>query len=214
MSTPAQISANQANSQVSTGPKTEEGKAAVAQNNFRHGLTSQFSVLPCESPKAYAALLTGLREEHQPSTITEEILVEKMAQSFWLTQRAQRFADVAIETGDDRKLALYLRYQTTNDRAFHKSLEQLVKLRAEKRKQEIGFESQKQKQAAAERQQEMHEARVRLTKAKSEHLELDTEIRSTIEARLPGHAQIPFSDIKGVLKIALEEVAQTRAEAA
>jgi hypothetical protein len=73
-----------------------------------------------------------------------------------------------------------------------------------------GFESQKQKQAAAERQQEIHEARVRLANAKAEHLELDTEIRSTIEARLPGHAQIPFSDIKGVLKIALEEVAQTR----
>jgi hypothetical protein len=210
VSTPAQIEANRANSQLSTGPKTQEGKTAVAQNNFRHGLTSQFSVLPCESPNAYAALLTGLREEHHPSTMTEEILVEKMAQSFWLSQRAQRFADVAIETQDDKKLALFLRYQTTNDRAFHKALEQLVKLRAEKRKQEIGFESQKQKQAAAERQQEMHEARVRLAKAKAEHLELDTQIRSTIEARLRGHAQIPFSDIKGVLKIALEEVAQTR----
>jgi hypothetical protein len=142
--------------------------------------------------------------------MTEEILVEKMAQHYWLTQRAQRFADVAIETGDDKKLALYLRYQTTHDRAFYKSLEQLVKLRAEKRKAEIGFESQKQKQAAAERQQEIQQARVRLTNAKAEHLELDTEIRSTIEAPLPGHAQIPFSDIKGVLKIALEEVAQTR----
>jgi hypothetical protein len=210
MSTPAQISANRANSQLSAGPKTEEGKAAVAQNNFRHGLTSHFSVLSCESPKEYAALLTGLREEHQPSTMTEQMLVEKMAQHFWLSQRAQRFADVSLETQDDKQLALYLRYQTTNDRAFHKCLDQLVKLRAEKRKQEIGFESQKQKQAAAERQQEMHEARVRLANAKAEHLELDTEIRSIIEARLPGHAQIPFSDLKGVLKIALEEVAQTR----
>jgi hypothetical protein len=115
MSTVAQIHANRANSQLSTGPTTPEGKAAVAQNNFRHGLTSHFSVIPGENPEEYAALLTGLREEHQPSTMTEQM-----------------------------------------------------------------------------------------------HLELDTEIRSVIEARLPGHAQIPFSDLKGVLKIALEEVAQTR----
>jgi hypothetical protein len=173
-------------------------------------LTSHFSVLPSENPEEYAALLTGLREEHQPSTMTEQMLVEMMAQHFWLSQSAQRFADVAIENQNDKQLALFLRYQTTHDRAFHKSLDQLLKLRAEKRKQEIGFESQKQKQATAERQREMHEARVRLANAKAEHLELDTEIRSTIEARLPGHAQIPFSDIKGVLKIALEEVAQTR----
>jgi hypothetical protein len=60
----------------------------------------------------------------------------------------------------------------------------------------------------------MHEARVRLANAKAEHLELDTEIRSTIQARLPGHARIPFSDLKGVLKIALEEAAQARPKAA
>jgi hypothetical protein len=172
MSTVAQIHANRANSQLSTGAKTDEGKAAVAQNNFRHGLTGHFSVLPGEDAEEYAALLTGLRDEHQPSTMTEQILVEKMAQHFWLSQRAQKLTDIAIETQNDKQLALFLRYRTTNDRAFHKSLDQLVKLRAEKRKQEIGFESQKQKQAAAERQQEMHEARVRLANAKAEHLEL------------------------------------------
>ena len=39
MSTPAQIAANQANAQFSTGPKSEAGRAAAARNNFRHGLT-------------------------------------------------------------------------------------------------------------------------------------------------------------------------------
>jgi hypothetical protein len=48
MSTAAQIHANRTNAQLSTGPKTE-GKAAVAQNNFRRGLPSHFSVLPSEN---------------------------------------------------------------------------------------------------------------------------------------------------------------------
>jgi hypothetical protein len=49
MSTEAQISANQANSQNSTGPKTEAGKTASAQNSWKHGLTvGVFRVLATE----------------------------------------------------------------------------------------------------------------------------------------------------------------------
>ena len=39
--------------------------------------------------------------------------------------------------------ALYLRYQTTHERAFYKALTELQKLRAERKKEQIGFESQK-----------------------------------------------------------------------
>jgi hypothetical protein len=70
-----------------------------------------------------------------------------MAQSLWLSKRAVFLQDVSFNVAeptclDEKQLALYIRYQTTNDRAFHKCLDQLLKLRAEKRKQEIGFESQ------------------------------------------------------------------------
>ena len=40
MSTSEQIAADRANSQLSTGPKTETGKAAAARNSIRHGLAS------------------------------------------------------------------------------------------------------------------------------------------------------------------------------
>ncbi|MGH9584484.1 MAG: hypothetical protein ACRD4O_16290, partial [Bryobacteraceae bacterium] len=41
-----------------------------------------------------------------------------------------------------------LRYQTTNDRAFHKCVDQLVKIRAQRFKEAIGFERQQQQMEA------------------------------------------------------------------
>ena len=45
MATQAQTNANRVNSQKSTGPKTAEGKAAVAQNALKHGLFGKLAVI-------------------------------------------------------------------------------------------------------------------------------------------------------------------------
>lgn len=214
MSTPAQIAANQANSQLSTGPTTEAGKAESCLNNFKYGLTGgSFSVLPWENEEDYDTLLAALRASLHPSGPFEQLLVEKMAQHQWLSQRALVLQDMCFQRDlpdcdNEKKLALYLRYQTTHERAYHKYFDQLLRLRAETRKKEIGFESQKAKEAAETRKQETHEARVRLANAKAADLELDTDIRSTVEARLPGHVEIPFDRLKTVLTLALEDVAR------
>ena len=164
MSTPAQVAANQANSQLSTGPTSPAGKAAAARNNFRHGLStsSEFWVLPSESQHDFLKLLAEFQQEHQPTTPTEEALVQAMAEHHWLRHRAMRLEHSCFDyhTGeliDDRKLALYLRYQNTHERAFHKALNDLLKLRAEKRKEQIGFERQQHAQADQIRKQERHE---------------------------------------------------------
>jgi hypothetical protein len=168
MSTAAQIAANQANSQLSSGPKTQEGKAASARNNTQHGLapaatTDDFVVMPNESQCEFEAWLDELRSEHQPATPTEHRLVNGMAQHDWLRRRAQTlqhercFGSRGSEIDDQKSFALYLRYEITHERAFHKCLNDLLKLRAEKRKQEIGFESQRRQEEAHTRQQEKHE---------------------------------------------------------
>ena len=181
LSTSAQVAANQANAQHSTGPKTPAGKAIVAQNNFRHGFTGAFRVLDWENQEEYRLLHAALEKEHQPATTTEEILVETMAHSFWLRKRALILQDTclpgeSLACNDEKVLALYIRYQTTHDRAFHRTLSDLLKLRAAKRKQEIGFESQKQKQAEEtrrqareNRKQDLHEYAVLLAGAKVDH---------------------------------------------
>jgi hypothetical protein len=182
--TAAQFTANQSNAQRSTGPRTPEGKAISALNNFRHGFSGAFTVLPWESQEEFDMLLGALRAEHWPSGLTETILVDKMAQALWLTKRAVVLQHITFNhqmpgCDDQKQLALYLRYETTHDRIFHKCLNQLLKLRAEKRKQEIGFESQKQKaadqtrrEAAENRKQELHRYAVLLGEAKVDHQEL------------------------------------------
>ena len=218
MSTPAQIAANQQNSQKSSGPRTEEGKATVSQNNFRHGFTGKFKVLDWENQDDFNALFTTLATEHQPSNPCETVLVERMTQHFWLAGRALRLQDqcfrpdLAMQEAD-RKLALYMRYQTTQDRAFHKCADELRKLRTERRKSEIGFESQTareerqtRRQSDELRKQEMHEARLRLVNSKADHTEIDNEIRQTIEAPLPGHMRLPFDTLKGAFQLAVNQV--------
>jgi hypothetical protein len=58
---------------------------------------------------------------------------------------------------DEKRLALYIRYRTSHERAFHKCFNELLKLRAERRKLEIGFESQKRTKEEHTRKQEKHE---------------------------------------------------------
>ena len=195
MSTEKQIAANQANAQHSTGPKSEAGRAASSQNNFRHGLTCGiFALLGWENHDEFYTLLDDLAAEHQPVTPTERLLVEKMAQSWWLRTRALLlqgicFHDKAPICNQDQEkdLALYVRYQTTHDRAFHTALNALLKLRAEKRKAEIGFESQKQREAAETRRagaetrkQELHKWAVSLAEAK-----VDRQQTLNANAKLP-----------------------------
>jgi hypothetical protein len=218
MSTESQICANRENAQHSTGPKTESGKAASSQNNFKYGLTgASFTVLDFEDQDQYDQMLCGLRFEHQPATMTESILVEKMAQSYWLSQRALYLQDQCATDHahtafgahcarsnkelsldeQQKQLALFIRYQTTHDRAFHRALNDLLKLRAARRKAEIGFESQKRaeaiesrREAAEKRKQETHKWAVLLAEAKVTHqqvltsnLELDKIIANTPELR-------------------------------
>jgi low affinity Fe/Cu permease len=180
MATAAQVLANRENGKKSHGPVTEEGKLASCLNNFRHGLTGHgFYLLPNEDPKLYDALLADLKAEHNPQTATEKILVQKMGQSHWLAQRAVRLQTIvsccaqnSLATDELTKLA---RYQNQHERAFQQSLNQLLKLRAERRKEQIGFESQKRAEAAGAQREQQQQARARQDHLKTEILEQKRE---------------------------------------
>ncbi len=113
-----------------TGPTTPEGKATSSGNSLKHGLASGRVIVPGEDPAEFEALLSDLIKEHAPANETESLLVQQMAQSWWLMQRAIRIQNQAFTESrvDTHKLALFLRYQTTHERAFYRALNALLKL--------------------------------------------------------------------------------------
>ena len=113
----------------STGPRSIAGKDRSSQNARTHGLsslTSVFVLLPGEDTKEWVQLVDDLNHEFHPVSRTERILVNDMAQSHWLTQRAINLQTSSIE--DPKAFALYLRYQTTHHRAYYRALKQLLAL--------------------------------------------------------------------------------------
>lgn len=92
------VSQNRANAQYSTGPRTAEGKAASAQNAFKHGLSIQrHAVLRDEDPAQYAQLLSELREIYEPRSRREALAVEDVAQCRWALQRFDEAEAVCLQ---------------------------------------------------------------------------------------------------------------------
>ena len=151
MATPAQIAANIANAQHSTGPRSDEGKQRAAANSTKHGLTGAFAVLPNENQKEFDDLFLSLVDEFSPQSEHETFLVEQMAQSRWRVARIDRLetstharsmekghadidsdarvADFLLEKGA-AILATFARYRTAAQNAYHKCEKQLVDARS------------------------------------------------------------------------------------
>jgi hypothetical protein len=189
--TAAQINANRANAQHSTGPVTAEGKATVSQNRRSHGLTGSFQILPTEDMLELKVLTETVYAEYQPETGTEQRLADSLIRHFWLMQRALRLQDDLVLNAADpseieaKRLALFMRYHTTHERSYYKAQKELQNLNKQKRKEQIGFESQ-------QRQNEALEAKTRLQNARALALEVDANCRQVMEAPLPGTHNIPF----------------------
>ena len=75
----AQIEANRANAQSSTGPRTPEGKQRSCLNATRHGLTSQNPLLPTEDPEAYQKFCDEYVADLKPKGAIEQQLALSMA---------------------------------------------------------------------------------------------------------------------------------------
>ncbi len=158
----------------------------------KHALTGNFRLLQSESQEAFDELRTLLRDEHAPTTPTESLLVDRMVEHIWLSQRAGRFQNEAARDGKESWFALMLRYQTTHDRSFHKCLAELRTMRRERArnlKQEPvepaqQFESQKAAAAPAAAGPEFESQSPR-TYTEDELARLsDGEIHSYVQAAL------------------------------
>ncbi len=132
-----------------------------------------------------------------------------MTQHFWLMQRAITLQDDHFTAADfDQKLfGLYLRYQTTHERSYYKAMRELQNLRKVATKEQNGFASQK-------RQQELHEAKLRLANARAAAHETDNYFRSTVEAPLPGNTRVHFDEVKDLFNTFLRHAAMQHEKSA
>jgi len=87
MSSDAQINANRVNSQHSTGPKTEAGKAVSAFNAVKSALTGRTILLPNDDIPRYEKLAHEMIEFHKPFDYTEGLLVQSLTDTEWRLQR-------------------------------------------------------------------------------------------------------------------------------
>jgi hypothetical protein len=83
--------ANRRNAQLSTGPRTEEGKSRSRQNALKHGILASALLVTAgegaEDPAEFNEFLTGLRRDLAPVGTLEEMMVEKIAVCWWRQKR-------------------------------------------------------------------------------------------------------------------------------
>jgi hypothetical protein len=125
----------------------------------------------------------------------------------------------AVETEEDeedgspvlddlKQFTVLARYQKENERGMDKCVAVLEKFKAARKKEGIGFESEIRKQDAETRKRQAHQAHLRLSSARAERLEIDSKIRETLKAPMPGHQRIPFEELAGAFRGAIHDVSE------
>lgn len=122
MSTENQIRANQENAQYSTGPKTEAGKAASAQNARKHGLSSDHLYLAEGQLQDFQALWQQYWTDICPATEIQLEFFERLVHAKWNINIARELHAAALHTGDFRQIAATQGYLHRWERSFDKAL--------------------------------------------------------------------------------------------
>ncbi len=123
--TPQQSAASRQNSQLSTGPRTEQGKINSSQNATTHGLyaTNPAHLTP-EDQIAWHDLTTAILETLRPANPLEQTLATEIARASWRLNRCATLED----TTEDRATEIAI------DRARAQALNTLLKATAELRR--------------------------------------------------------------------------------
>ncbi len=131
---------------------SENGKAVSAQNAITHGLLSKrHTILADETREDYEETRLGWLKKYTPADYHETRLVDQLILNDWLLQRANRrilAAEAALVGEEDtchpatwtaeqeHKIELVMRYKTTQERAFYRSLNALEGLRKDLMREE------------------------------------------------------------------------------
>ena len=109
----AKLAANRANAQLSTGPKTGEGKATASLNAVKTALTGRTVLLSSDDAAEYERHIRAYQDELKPVGQQESDLVQSIADSAWRLARipglemAMASQSVNIKKGSSLALTKY-----------------------------------------------------------------------------------------------------------
>ena len=131
MTTEAQIVANTANAQLSTGPVTPEGKANSATKLGFYA--KQAVLLTDEDHQAFEALTVAFRFELHPAGPVERALYTQIVLAAWNIERANRLEaalsvdgiDPLLSEANEKTLNRIATFRMQAERTFHKCLREI-----------------------------------------------------------------------------------------
>jgi len=157
-------------------PVTLSGKAISCLNHLTHGAASESLFIQGEDPAEFEALLKDGFETYQPATEDDARLIGDFARARWLLTRRQgihstwefelhnRQPDPTQWTPEDmHKLNLFDRYQTQTERAFKRSLDNVMAIR------KAAFNEQRSRDLLELQRQRFQLQRDRFELAKQKH---------------------------------------------
>jgi hypothetical protein len=134
----ARQTANAANAQLSTGPRTPEGKRRSSENARTHGLTAQDLVIGPEDLHEFNDMLAGFQADVAPQGALQQALFE-LVSSAWNLRRIRRmeaelcsgvatYRDLLNDDAIQTKLDRLARHKVRIECTFHRSLKELKAL--------------------------------------------------------------------------------------
>ena len=112
---PAQLAANQANAQLSTGPRTAAGLAKSSRNAVTSALTGRTVLLPTDDAAEYARFLAAFQHDLKPLGQMESELVQIVADCHWRLRRIQEL-EYALYLHGERQFADALAHEPAENR--------------------------------------------------------------------------------------------------
>jgi hypothetical protein len=134
MVTLLKAAANAANAKLSTGPRTDEGKATSSRNSLKHGLTSRQVVAEPGREPEFNEFLAAMQNEFRPEGIAETNAFNRLVHAEWNLRRLREMESAMMREGildpllDESETALLdriYRYYPMFERLYARALAEL-----------------------------------------------------------------------------------------
>ncbi len=122
-----QLEANRANAQLSTGPRTADGKTRAALNSRKHGLSAAHLVITGADREAFDSMQATLLEDVAPQGELELTLFDTLLHANWNLRRCRILEAGLLDdlTQNEAKLRPLDRYIRRHDSSFNRALKEL-----------------------------------------------------------------------------------------